>query len=390
MGCRSEAGALGPGLSALGYRIVGSLAAREPASRGLSREPRAESRERRVDAPLAIARVTPPRHITLGPGAEFDLVRRLATQWGAQASGLGDDAAVLDVPPGERLVVSTDAFVDAVHVRRGWLSPREIGWRATAAALSDLAAMAARPIGLVVAIALPDEWHADVEEIAHGIGEAAAHAGTHVVGGDTTRSATLSLTVTVLGVAARPLMRSGARPGDRVWVTGALGGPLAALRALERDEEPRPPDRARFARPEPRIREALWLARNGATAAIDLSDGLASDAAHLAAASGVRVVIELERLPILARRDVGGTASAPASPMSTTAVLLDAARGGEEYELLVTAPGDFDAEEFARGFGIELTKIGRVEHAERAGAGVEVRIDGARVDPPAGHDHLSR
>ena len=321
-------------------------------------------------------------HFPLGPGAEFDLVRRLAARWGERAAGLGDDAAVLEVPPHEKLVVSTDAFVDDVHVRRGWLSPREIGWRATAAALSDLAAMAARPIGIVVAVALPDDWRADVEEIAQGIGEAAAHAGTHVVGGDTTRSATLALTVTVLGAAARPLMRGGARPGDRVWITGALGGPLAALRALERGAEPLPADRARFARPEPRIHEALWLAAHGATAAIDLSDGLASDAAHLAAASDVRIVLDLERMPV---HLTTGAASSP-----TPDVLLDAAGGGEEYELLVTARGPFDTEEFADSFGIALTEIGRVEEADRTGAGVETRIGGARVDPPAGHDHLSR
>ena len=330
-------------------------------------------------------------HFTLGPGAEFDLVRRLAARWGEHASGLGDDAAVLELARGEKLVVSTDAFVDGVHVRRGWLSPREIGWRATAAALSDLAAMAARPIGVVVAMALPDEWHADVDELARGIGEAAAYAGTHVVGGDTTRSATLSLTVTVLGAAERPLMRSGARPGDRLWVTGALGGPLGALRDLERGIEPLPADRARFARPEPRIREALWLAGQGATAAIDLSDGLASDAAHLAAASGVRIVLDLERLPVLDRSGPrAGAATAASAGSHPPAVLLDAARGGEEYELLVTAPDAIDAAAFAARFGIALTEIGRVEAAERAGAGVETRIGGARVDPPAGHDHLSR
>ena len=334
--------------------------------------------------------MTPRRHTPLGPGAEFDLVRRLAESWGARAEGLGDDAAVLEIAPGEKLVVSTDAFVEDVHVRRGWLRPREIGWRATAAALSDLAAMAARPIGIVVAMALPDAWSGDVDEIALGVGDAAASVGTHVVGGDTTRSATLSLTVTVLGVAERPLMRSGARPGDTVWVTGALGGPLAALRAFERGAEPSPAIRARFARPEPRIREALWLAEHGATAAIDISDGLASDAAHLAAASGVRLVLDLDRLPLLeampSGRDPGAAASREAS---TDAALLDAARGGEEYELLVTAPAGLDATLFLERFGVRLTAIGRVE-AAASGQGVETRIAGARVDPPTGHDHLSR
>ena len=333
----------------------------------------------------------PLNHSPLGPGAEFDLVRRLAARWGERAAGLGDDAAVLDVPAGERLVVSTDAFVEDVHVRRGWLLPREIGWRATAAALSDLAAMAARPLGVVVAVALPEAWLRDAEEIADGIGEAAAYAGTHVIGGDTTRAPQLSLTVTVLGSARRPLLRTGARPGDGVYVTGALGGPLAALRDLERGVEPLPFQRARFAHPEPRIREAQWLAERGATAAIDVSDGLAADARHLAAASGVRLLLDLDRLPVHEELDPRtGAWSADERQAHPAAVLLDAARSGEEYELLVTAPGQIDAAEFAARFGIRLTEIGRVEEAGELGAGVETRIAGERVDPPAGHDHLSR
>jgi thiamine-monophosphate kinase len=330
-------------------------------------------------------------HTPLGPGSEFDLVRRLAARWGERAAGLGDDAAVLDVPAGERLVVSTDAFVEDVHVRRGWLLPREIGWRATAAALSDLAAMAARPLGIVVAVALPESWLGDAEEIADGIGEAAAYAGTQVIGGDTTRAPQLSLTVTVLGSAARPLLRTGARPGDRVWVTGALGGPLAALRDLQRGVEPLPFNRARFAHPEPRIREAQWLAGRGATAAIDISDGLAADARHLAAASGVRLRLDLDQLPLHEEIDPRtGAWSASEHRARPAAALLDAARSGEEYELLVTAPGPLDVAEFTARFGVRLTEIGVVSEAGDLGAGIETRIAGERVDPPAGHDHLSR
>ena len=332
-----------------------------------------------------------PPHVTLGPGAEFDLVRRLAARWGDAAAGLGDDAAVLDVPPGAKLVVSTDAFVEDVHVRRGWLLPREIGWRATAAALSDLAAMGARPLGILVAIALPDAWLGEAEAIADGVGEAARFAGTTVIGGDTTRGSALSITVTVLGAAERPLVRSGARAGDRVYVTGALGGPLAALRDLERGAEPLPEHRARFAHPEPRLQEGQWLAAQGVTAAIDLSDGLASDAAHLAAASGVRLMLDLDRLPVLEALDPRtGAWAVEERRAHPAALLLDAARSGEEYELLVTAPAPLAAAEFLARFGVRLTEIGVVRPPGDAEPGVEVRIAGARVDPPTGHDHLSR
>src|SRR5690349_5447142 len=257
----------------------------------------------------------------LGPGREFDIVREMQRRWGTLARGLGDDAAILDVPAGHRLVVSTDASVEDVHFRRGWLSPEEIGWRATAAALSDLAAMAATPLGFVVAVTLPDEWRDALPGLVDGIGHAARDAATAIIGGDLTRGRDLALTITVLGHAASPLARGGARPGDALWVTGRLGGPLAALRAFERGDAPLPAHRARFARPRPRLAEARWLAAHGARAAIDVSDGLLAEAAHLAAAGGVRLRVDLDRLPC-----VEGT-----SPS-------DAARSGEEYELLLAAP----------------------------------------------------
>ena len=305
----------------------------------------------------------------LGPGREFDIVREMQRRWGTLARGLGDDAAVLDVPAGHRLVVSTDASVEDVHFRRGWLTPEEIGWRATAAALSDLAAMAATPLGFVVAVTLPDDWRDALPGLVDGIGHAARDAATAIIGGDLTRGRDLALTITVLGHAAAPLARRGARPGDALWVTGRLGGPLAALRAFERGEQPAAAHRARFARPRPRLAEARWLAEQGARAAIDISDGVLAEAGHLAAAGGVRVHVELDRLPCLE-----GMGS------------LDAARSGEEYELLVAAPASLDAAEFERRFGLPLTAVGHVE----AGAPVAVALrGGVRVDLATGHDHFS-
>ena len=313
---------------------------------------------------------TPPgAHTALGAGREFDLVRALVERWGARATGLGDDAAVLDVPAGRRLVVSTDASVENVHFRAEWLTPAEIGWRATVAALSDLAAMASEPLGIVVALALPARWRPHALEIGDGIADAVEHAGTRIVGGDTTGGQELSLAVTVLGHASAPLCRTGGRRGDAVWVTGELGGPLLALRALDARRVPDATHRARFARPSPRLAEARWLADRGATSMVDVSDGLAGDLGHLAAASGVRLQIELDQLP----RIEGATVE-------------DAARGGEEYEVALTGPADLDAAAFEREFGLRLTRIGEVVEG---GAGVVALRGGEFVDLAPGYDHLS-
>lgn len=309
---------------------------------------------------------------SLGPGAEFDLVRRLAAQWGSRATALGDDAAALPLAPGMHLLVSTDASVEGVHFRREWLAPSEIGWRATVAALSDLAAMGARPLGVLVAITIPASWLGDLEGIAAGIGDAAGASETRIVGGDLTAGAQLTLCVTVLGSAARPLTRSGARAGDSIYVTGRLGGALEALRAWEQGTVPVAEHRARFAHPHARIREARWLAAAGATAAIDVSDGLVADVHHIAAASRVSVEIDLDLIPA----EVGVTA-------------VDAATSGEEYEVVICAPREIDVTAFRTAFALALTRVGRVTGQAPDGE-VVVLQSGARVDPPRGHDHFSR
>lgn len=317
--------------------------------------------------------MTGTRNLPLGPGGEFDAIAAALARWGPLAAGVGDDCAVLDVPPGEKLVMSLDTALEDVHFRRGWLTPQEIGYRSTMAAMSDLAAMAAVPLGVAAAISLPSSWHEDFLGICDGIGEAVRLAGTRIVGGDLTRSAALSITVTVLGCVATPMSRAGARPGDALWVTGLLGGPLLALAALERGSVPRDEFRARFARPVARFEEARWLAAHGATAGIDVSDGVVADASHLAAAGRVRIMLDLDLLPVLSGASVD-----------------DAARSGEEYELVVTAPADLDTAAFAQRFGIPLTCIGTVEECANGVALLETRRRGALVDPPRGHDHLSR
>ena len=310
------------------------------------------------------------RHIALGEGAEFDAIRAMLHEWGDRATGIGDDAAVVDVPRGQRLVVSTDASMEDVHFRREWLSAEEIGARAASAALSDLAAMAAQPLGLLLALGIPESWQPELAELARGVGASAELAGCPIVGGKVTRSQELSLTITVLGAAERPLRRSGARVGDIVYVTGTLGGPGAALRALRSGHVPAPAHMSRFVGPRARIAESRWLADAGATASIDVSDGLAADAAHLARASGVSIELDATRVPC-----IEGVSHS------------EAIASGEEYELLMTFPVDAGPDEraFADRFGVPLTRIGGVREA----GSEPVRIVGGRVDPARGHDHLS-
>ena len=307
----------------------------------------------------------------LGRGSEFDLIRALADRWGELAVGLGDDAATLGAPRGEQVVVSTDSAVEGVHFRRDWLSLREIGHRATAAALSDLAAMAAAPLGVLSALTIPSDRANDLLEVADGIGDAVRAAGTVIVGGNLSGGPSLAITTTVLGSAFSPLTRSGARVGDALYVTGRLGGSAAAARALAGGAAPPPAHRARFATPAPRLREGRWLATRGATAAIDISDGLSRDAEHLAAASGVSLDIDVARIPMLE-----GVASD------------DALGGGEEYELLVTAPDGMDDAAFASTFGLPLTRIGSVIAGGETPRVLFTRA-GKCVAAPPGYDHFS-
>jgi thiamine-monophosphate kinase len=272
------------------------------------------------------------------------------------------------VPPGEQLVVSTDASVEGVHFRREWMSAAEIGERAASAALSDLAAMAATPIGILLALAVPERWQDELPDLARGVGAAATKARCLIVGGNLTRGIDLSLTITVLGCTPTPLRRSGMRVGDRLFVTGRLGGPSAALRALLAGAPPSLADHTRFVAPVPRLDEARWLADHGATAAIDISDGALADAAHLARASGVTIALDLAALPT-----VDGVTAA------------EAAASGEEYELLVAVPPGvpLDPEAFVATFGIPLTVIGRALPA----AGEPVLVEGS-APVLRGHDHL--
>ncbi|HEU4587631.1 MAG TPA: thiamine-phosphate kinase [Gemmatimonadales bacterium] len=315
----------------------------------------------------------------LGPGEEFDRIRAIAAALDVEPAALGDDCALVAPGPGA-LVVSTDLSVEDVHFRRAWLALGEIGWRAAAGALSDLAGEGAEPLGLLAAVTVPSgAAETDVVEVMRGVGSAGAAVGAQVLGGDLSRGPVWSVAITVLGRATRPVLRAGALPGDHVWVTGRLGAARAALEAWRRGAEPAPAARRAFAHPEPRIGAGRWLAAHGARAMLDLSDGLAGDAGHLAAASAVALELSLERLPVApdAIVEAERLGQAPAA---------FAAEGGEDYELLVALPPEFgaaDAQAFTRACGLPLTCIG----VARDGAGAHFSAGGAPV-ALRGYDHF--
>jgi thiamine-monophosphate kinase len=269
------------------------------------------------------------------PRGEFDLIARFFAGLDAGpdvALGNGDDAAVLRLGPGEELVVSADAMLEDVHFPLN-SPPADIAYRAVAAAVSDLAAMGARPVAMTLALslALADEaWLGGFRE---GLVDAVSDFSLPLVGGDLTRGP-LALTVQVMGAvpAGAALRRRGASPGELLYVSGDLGAPAAGLAVLRGELAlPEPLGvmlKRRFWRPAPALALATTL-RGQATSAIDVSDGLLADAGHLARASGVRLCIESERLPI---------AAALRSAASPEQVLQWALAGGEDYVLCFTLP----------------------------------------------------
>jgi thiamine-monophosphate kinase len=288
--------------------------------------------------------------------------------------GPGDDAAVIAAPDG-RVVVSTDMLVDGVHFRLDWATPQQIGRRAALAAMADICAMGALPTALVVALSAPGLTPtATVTGIGAGLAEAAAELGAGLVGGDLTRSEVLTIAVTVLGDlrGGRPVVRSGARPGDLVAVAGRLGWAAAGLAVLSRGFRSPAVVVGAYRVPEPVLSAGPLAAAAGATAMIDVSDGLLADLGHIAEASRVAIDVNSARLEVPARLAEVGSALGK-DPLEWVLT------GGDDHALAATFPA-----------GAQLVapwrQIGVVGSAGESGSGVTV--DGAVYEGSGGWDHF--
>ena len=305
---------------------------------------------------------------------EFQLIQRYLSAFGSAPQvrlGVGDDAAILTVPAGHELLVSTDTIVTGVHFPENTF-PEHIASRAVATAASDLAAMAGEPLAMTLALTLPDSDELWLHSFSQGLARAVTRCQLPLVGGDLTRGP-LSVTVTVHGAVPRDqaVRRTGAKPGDRLCVTHTLGNAAAGLALVEgrlahadrlTEDHELFLERC-FYEPSPRLEEAQWL-RQWAHAAIDISDGLLADADHLAAASGLGCLVDAHLLPL-----------APALQRLPPDVAIPLAlQGGDDYELAIAVPADIELPG-------HLTCVGWFESGE-----------GLRCDYPSligsGYDHF--
>ncbi len=315
--------------------------------------------------------------------------------------GIGDDCALVAPAPGEELAVTTDLSIAGQHFRLDWHPPEAAGHRALTRGLSDLAAMGARPVAAFLSLGLPRSlafaprrrgggaalvpW---VEGFLNGLLALAGAYSTPLAGGDLAESTLAVADIVLVGAVprGRALLRSGARPGDLLYVTGALGGAAAGLARLAelaktqpgRLHPPRIPKRLEaqlgpHLYPQPRVAQGLWLQRHGpASAALDLSDGLSTDLAHLCEESGVAAEVDAARLPV-----------------HPAATLDQALHGGEDYELLFTAPPG--ARLPCRIAGVAVTQIGRIQKTRRGRSAVTLlSARGAEPLEARGWEHFSQ
>ncbi len=297
---------------------------------------------------------------------EFELIRRYFQRPGganpAVALGIGDDCALLQATPGTQLAISSDMLVEGRHFFPD-VDPEALGHKALAVNLSDLAACGARPLAFTLALSLPRADEAWLAGFARGLFALADAHGCTLMGGDTTRGP-LNICITVFGEvpSGQALLRSGGRPGDELWVSGTLGDARLALEALQGKRslpaEALQAARQRLERPTPRVSLGQSL-RGIATAAMDLSDGLAGDLGHLLQASGCGARLEAVVLSQLL--------AAHAASLDEAARLALVLGGGDDYELLLSAPVAQQAavQAAGRAAGVPLTRIGRLEAEPR-------------------------
>ena len=319
-----------------------------------------------------------------GECALLEEIRRTVPAQGRVVLGPGDDAAVL-APSRHPLILTTDAMVEGVHFRRGWLTPRALGRRAFAVSVSDVAAMGGRPIAALLGVAArPDMPAAELREIVRGVRVSAGTVGAALAGGNLAAARELSLTVAVLGEAPwRPITRAGGHVGDQLFVTGDLGGAAFGLRLLAGARSIGRGASAvrRWQRPVPRLRAGAALARGKiASAMIDLSDGLLVDAARLCRASGVGARLCGDRLPL-----------APAvRRLPARGARALAFAGGEDYELLFAVPpARLDAlAAVRRTLGCRVTHIGELVRS-RGVRVVDARGRALALPRQTGHEHFA-
>jgi thiamine-monophosphate kinase len=276
----------------------------------------------------------------------IESIRRLASQSRNRAvvRGIGDDCAVIRLDLRHELLVTTDFSIEDVHFRRKWHPARSVGHRCLARGLSDIAAMGGEPLACFLSLGLPPKlpqrW---ADEFLQGLSRLAKRHGVQLAGGDISAAPKITADIIVTGQApaGKALLRSGARPGDLIYVTGELGASTAELKQLLAGQQLRPSPSSRHFFPEPRLNAGSWLRRRGLATAIDLSDGLSIDLGHICDESRVSAVLDSRKIPI-ARK----------------ATLQLALHGGEDYELLFTAPRATKIP--ASIHGLKVTLIGSI------------------------------
>jgi thiamine-monophosphate kinase len=332
------------------------------------------------------------RERTSGELALIEQIRSRAkrTQAAGLLLGIGDDCALLRPRPSEALAVTTDLSIAGRHFLLEGHPPEVVGNRTLVRGLSDLAAMGARPLAAFLSLGLPAELvraqgreRAWVDRFLDGLLTLAESYGVSLAGGDLAESPLATADIIAIGTVApsRALLRSGAKAGDNLYVTGQLGGSAAGLEALmklvgrRRGKLSIPlrrhPAIATHFNPQPRVAQGLWLGRHGASAAMDLSDGLSTDLTHLCAESGVAAEVEAARLPL-----------------HPAATLAQALHGGEDYELLFTAPAKARMPRTIAG--VAVTRIGRIVRRQRGKSPVMLIGDnGSQTLEPGGWQHFA-
>lgn len=314
--------------------------------------------------------------------SERSLIRQIrrmaeASTNSAVKKGIGDDCAILRLKPGSELLVTTDLCIEDVHFRRAWHPAAAVGHRCLARGLSDIAAMGGDPLACFLSLGLPEDLpQAWVNGFLRGLLALARRYKVQLAGGDVSSAKQITADIVVTGQvpADKGLLRSGAHPGDRIYVTGTLGGPAATLKQLLAGKAIKPTKSNPHFYPVPRLEVGSWLRKHRlATAMIDISDGLSVDLTHICDESGVSAILISNKVPVAKNAD-----------------LELALHGGEDYELLFTAPNR--AKLPPRIAGVAITQIGEIRNRRDYSSAIQILGDNGKVRPlpQRGWEHFAR